>query len=57
MELKIGSRGRLTLPAAMLEHLGVKRGDELEGELQPNGVMVLRKASDSESDDGTEQAE
>jgi AbrB family looped-hinge helix DNA binding protein len=44
---KIDSRGRITLPKAIRQHLGVGRGDKLEFELVPDGQGALMRAKPS----------
>jgi bifunctional DNA-binding transcriptional regulator/antitoxin component of YhaV-PrlF toxin-antitoxin module len=39
--LTVRSRGRITLPKDLLQHLGVGPGDEIEFELLPNGQGAL----------------
>ena len=39
--LTVRSRGRITLPKGLLQHLGVGPGDEIEFELLPNGQGAL----------------
>lgn len=47
MEIKVGNKGRITLPAKLRELLGIKEGDiltvEISGEailLKPKGLIV-----------------
>jgi AbrB family looped-hinge helix DNA binding protein len=39
--LTVRSRGRITLPKDLLEHLGVGPGDEIEFELLPDAQAAL----------------
>lgn len=39
--LTVRSRGRITLPKDLLQHLGVGSGDEIEFELLPDGQSAL----------------
>ena len=41
--LTVGSRGRITLPKDLLQHLGVGPGDEIEFELLPDGSGALMR--------------
>jgi AbrB family looped-hinge helix DNA binding protein len=49
---KIDSRGRITLPKAIRQHLGVGPGDKLEFELVPDGRGALMWAKPSKVVDG-----
>jgi len=42
--LTVTSRGRVTLPNELLEHLGARAGDKLEVEKLPNGSLVVHLA-------------
>jgi bifunctional DNA-binding transcriptional regulator/antitoxin component of YhaV-PrlF toxin-antitoxin module len=46
--LPIDEEGVLTLPDALLEHLGWQEGDELEWIDQEDGSFVLRKLTEPE---------
>ncbi len=41
--LTVRSRGRITLPEDLLQHLGVGPGDEIEFELLPDGSGALMR--------------
>ena len=44
LRLTVTAKGRVTLPKALLEHLGVAVGDEIVVELLPSGRIGLRAA-------------
>ncbi len=41
MESVITTKGRVTIPKAIREHLGLKPGDQIKFFLHPNGGVVL----------------
>ena len=41
MESVVGAKGRLTLPKAVREHLGLEPGDRVRFFLHPDGTVVL----------------
>jgi AbrB family looped-hinge helix DNA binding protein len=41
--MTVRSRGRITLPKDLLQHLGVGPGDEIEFELLPDGSRALMR--------------
>ena len=41
MESRISSRGQMTIPKAIREHLGVKAGDRVKFFVHPDGTVVL----------------
>ena len=45
----VRSRGRITLPKALLQHLGVEPGDEIEFELLPDGQTALTRGKPAKS--------
>jgi len=45
--LTVRSRGRITLPKDLLQHLGVGPGDEIEFELLPDGQSALIRGKPS----------
>lgn len=49
---KIDSRGRITLPKAIRQHLGVVPGDKVEFELLPDGRGALIRAKPAKVIDG-----
>ena len=44
LELTVTAQGRVTLPEAMMNHLGVKPGDKIKVELMAGGKMQLAQA-------------
>ncbi len=44
VELRIGSKGRVTLPARLLRALGLREGDNLELEAKGKGILLKPKA-------------
>ncbi|MBW4028861.1 MAG: AbrB/MazE/SpoVT family DNA-binding domain-containing protein [Acidobacteria bacterium] len=49
---KIESRGRITLPKAIRQHLGIVPGDKVEFELLPDGRGALMRAKTPKAIDG-----
>lgn len=47
MSTKITSRGRITVPKSIRDHLGLKPGSAVVFELLPGGEVVLRLAGKS----------
>jgi AbrB family looped-hinge helix DNA binding protein len=47
--LTVRSRGRITLPKDLLQHLGVGPGDEIEFELLPDGQSALIRGKPAKS--------
>jgi AbrB family looped-hinge helix DNA binding protein len=45
----VRSRGRITLPKDLLQHLGVGPGDEIEFELLPDGQAALIRGKPAKS--------
>lgn len=41
VSVKVGDKGRVTLPEAVRKHLGIEAGDELSVELSANGTAEL----------------
>ncbi|MBO3797524.1 MAG: AbrB/MazE/SpoVT family DNA-binding domain-containing protein [Thermoproteota archaeon] len=47
MEIKIGNKGRITLPLKIRASLGLKEGDSLVVEVTSKGVLLKPKAPSS----------
>lgn len=44
---RVTSKGQLTIPKAVREHLGIRRGDELEFVAGRGGVMIRKRVRGS----------
>lgn len=44
MDLKVSSKGNVTLPTSIRKQLGIKPGDELTAEVKGEGILISRKA-------------
>jgi antitoxin PrlF len=42
--LTVTERGQVTFPKDVLQHLGIRPGEKIEWERQPNGEITLRAA-------------
>lgn len=51
MKVRVGEQGQVTLPRAILRHLGIRPGERIELSFLPNAQMLLRKARSSGSID------
>ncbi|WP_454850172.1 AbrB/MazE/SpoVT family DNA-binding domain-containing protein [Rhizobium binxianense] len=51
MRLKITSKGQVTLKKEVLDHLGLKPGDEVEVDLLPKGRLSVRGPSKRKIED------
>jgi len=50
--LTVATRGQVTLPKNVLQHLGIKPGDKIELNLLPDGRAVLQAAQSTGTIDG-----
>ena len=48
MEIKIGNKGRITLPLKLRMLLGIKEGDSLTIEITSSGILLRPKGASAE---------
>jgi antitoxin PrlF len=50
--LTVTERGQVTFPKDVLQHLGIRRGEKIEWQKQPDGAITLRAARSLGTIDG-----